>query len=287
MNFKFNYNKLLLRILLVGFFILTLTTTLVMRTNGISSKSNIKLVDSAEPEITQVTNTPDSPFESEIVTISCKIIDDSTFTAKVSYRINYGAWINETLLFDADDIYYAELASSFSAEDFIQYFITAIDDSPIHNTAIKDNYGMYYSFTVEELDDEGPVIDGVYFLPEQPMLGDTITIYCNITDELNSVLFARIFFRLDGGTWNYFAMHTEDDIVYSVVLAAFETSFLIEFYIMANDTAPSQNMAINDNSGQYFSFTVLENSENNAISTSVPIIVFSILSIILIKRKKS
>ena len=56
--------------------------------------------------------------------------------------------------------------------------------------------------------------------------------------------------------WYHTSMNYLQDDTYYAILGPFTESFFVEYYIVAVDSSPNINEAIDDNSGSYYSYTV-------------------------------
>ncbi|MFX1515369.1 MAG: ABC transporter substrate-binding protein [Promethearchaeota archaeon] len=105
-----------------------------------------KYLDNYPPLITNVYHSPTHPTTTDSVSVYATITDYSGLqSVELNYRVNNGSWY--TALMDLNGEYEVNLGS-FGANFFIEYYITASDNSSFHNRAINDNDSHYYSFVV-------------------------------------------------------------------------------------------------------------------------------------------
>jgi len=104
--------------------------------------------DVTAPTISDIEYNPNAPSDTDLVNITCTVSDLNGINSVVlHYRTNGGTWTTTTMLLISGDQYKTTIGT-FVAGDLIEFYITAIDDSPNTNTATDDNGGVYYSFTV-------------------------------------------------------------------------------------------------------------------------------------------
>jgi len=110
---------------------------------------SIEISDTTAPVIEFVEINPVVPNEGVNVTIYCWIYDAfyNIEEAKIYYRVNVGEWVEKDLTKSEGDGYIIDIGF-FNANDLVEFYITAKDNSTNYNEAINDNNGSYYSFTV-------------------------------------------------------------------------------------------------------------------------------------------
>ncbi|MBN1328049.1 MAG: hypothetical protein JXA54_01135, partial [Candidatus Heimdallarchaeota archaeon] len=88
------------------------------------------------------------PTDEETIIISCEVTDASGIqSVTLYYRINEGSWTSVSMVL-VDGSTYGITIGTFSYNDFIEYYIIAIDNSPNHNIITDNNNGLYYSFVI-------------------------------------------------------------------------------------------------------------------------------------------
>jgi len=239
-------------------------------------------VDTTNPSISDVVINPTTPDDNDEVKIQCNVTDANELNVLLYYRINDGNWNTQSMSLTNGDTYEANLGV-FAYNDFIEYYINASDCAIEPNFTVDDNGGAYYSCTIISSDSTGPTINAVVFGPISPYDIDTITINCSVFD-VNDVLSVIIYYRIDGGSWLPVGMIYKSGTNYTAFFGPFSGGDNVDFYIEAIDDSPLQNSAIDDNSGEFYSFTVL------GTSTEVPVIIFfpllAAFTTLLFKRKK-
>ena len=268
--------------------------SIIENNDGLLYSFSVIAPDTFAPTIIDVLAGPSSLDDFQNISISCTIIDESgIFSAIVYYRINSGSWFDLEMDCIAIDHYSVNIGI-LSVDDFIEYYIVAIDNSPLQNTAVNDNDSSYFNYTIIQPDTTGPIIDSILFIPESPISTDVITIICHIVDD-NGISSAFVHYRLNTGSWIKVPLSVESEITYSVEIGPFAIGTLIEFYISAIDNSDNLNTAINDNAGLYFSILIQSTSTtptSTITSSSGLSYIFSILSLIIViplfalKRKK-
>ncbi len=104
--------------------------------------------DVTAPTISDIEYNPNTPSNSDQVNITCTVSDLNEIDSVVlHYRINEGSWVTTSMFLISDDQYKA-IIGPFAVGSQIEFYITATDDSRNSNTAIDDNEGAFYRFTV-------------------------------------------------------------------------------------------------------------------------------------------
>ncbi len=211
--------------------------------------------DVTGPTISAISQTPEPANDTETITISCDVYDANGIqSVTLYYRINGGSWTDVSMTFTSGSTYEATIGS-FAYDDEIEYYIVAVDDSPNHNEATDDNSGIYYSFTIEASDIDGPTIENILHQPATPTELETITINCDVTDP-SGVQSVTLYYRIDGGDWMSVSMTNIVDSTYNATIGLFAYEDFIEYYITAVDNYETHNIATDNNGGSYYSFTI-------------------------------
>ena len=225
----------------------------------------VQVVSSDNPTITDVTTIPENPTAGENVTISANITDRSGIaSADLYYQVDSTGWQMIAMIWQFDDIYQAEIGP-FIFDQEIKYYITAMDTTTDQNEATEDNFGAYYSFKL--VDATAPTITNVHHSPADPVEGDTIFIYADISDDSGPST-AEVFIRTNGDGWTSIAMEYKSGIAYQVNIGSFSADTEIEYYIKAYDASAAKNKAIDDNSGSYYSIYVSSIPETTTFQTT-------------------
>jgi len=105
-------------------------------------------VDIDTPLIVDIIQSPSIITELDTISINATVTDDSgIYNVTLHYRINGGTWTEVSMTLISGDIYSVTIGP-FAANDIIEYYVTATDNSANRNEATEDNSGSYYSFTV-------------------------------------------------------------------------------------------------------------------------------------------
>ena len=218
--------------------------------------------DFTGPTITSVQYHPVTPNETSIITISCSITDINGITdATLYYRVNEGEWLNSNLALDSGSTYAATIGP-FEIDDFIQYYINATDNYILQNFAVDDNSGVYYGLRIGYSDHTGPTIDSISHEPIQPSESDTVTISCSVSDP-NGIVFVHLYYMVNDGDWSIKPMTNIEGSTYEADIGLFDYTDEIVYYIIAIDNYVLHNLAINDNSGAYYSFSIIASDTTN------------------------
>ena len=102
------------------------------------------------PVITNITHTPYSPTEEDLITIRALITDSSGIEkATLFYRVNDSSWLEVLMTRKLNSVFEA-IIGPFNAGMNIDYYLTAKDNSAFVIVSINDNSSSYYSFTILE-----------------------------------------------------------------------------------------------------------------------------------------
>ncbi len=133
-----------------------------------------------------------------------------------------------------------------------------------------------------------PDISNIIHSPSSPTELDTVSINATVTSSYG-VQSVTLHYRVNGGAWTEVNMTLISGNLYSVIIGSFAGGDIIEYYISAVDNSVNHNIAINDNSGLYYSFTVFEViSEFQMFSLLLPTLTFLFLvfSLVVQQRRK-
>jgi hypothetical protein len=211
-----------------------------------------------EPIIDSISHSPASPNDAEVVTINCSITDYSGIeAASVIYRIDFGDWEEEEvpMIYDGNDIYLAT-TGPFGYDEFVEYYIKAIDNSVNYNEAVNNNSGLYYHFTIGPSDLIPPVISNIGHTPENPVGREPVEFTCDVTDasglqsvKLNYNINNEIFF-------NELEMTLRSGNTYNATLDFLNQGDYVQYFIYATDNSAVHNVIWDDNDGEFYTFIV-------------------------------
>ncbi|GAG80118.1 unnamed protein product, partial [marine sediment metagenome] len=122
-----------------------------------------------------------------------------------------------------------------------------------------------------------PDITSIIHSPSTPSELDTVSINATVTSPYG-VQSVTLHYRVNSGTWIEVSMTHISGGLYSVTLGSFTIGDTIEYYISAIDNSVNHNLAIDDNAGLYYSFTISEVvPEFQTLSLLLPAITFLFL----------
>ena len=136
------------------------------------------------------------------------------------------------------------------------------------------------------MEDVNPPIIGV---PTQEPSADivmpyqNVTVFVNITDAESGVKNATLHYNINNtATWIEVVMsyNSTSRLYYAMILGQSEETY-VKYKIVAYDNA--ENMAVEDNAGQYYAYTVIPEFHSSLIV--LLLMVLSVLAVVLAKRK--
>ena len=133
-----------------------------------------------------------------------------------------------------------------------------------------------------------PVISLVNSVPLNIYDLDKVNISASVTDNMG-VDSVTLHYRIDGGDWVETMMVLSTNSIYVVSIGPFNAHEEIEYYISAEDISAFANTRINDNSGNYYSFSVKDSGQTTGTIAPLFIPVFSILVLtfgLIVKRRR-
>ncbi len=136
-----------------------------------------------------------------------------------------------------------------------------------------------------------PVIIDVINSPVSATELDTIEIEARVTSPYG-VQTVSLHYRVNGGTWIEVSMSLVSGDLYSCTIGTFAVDDIIEFYINATDVTIEHNIAINDNSGVYYSFTIIDSvvipefQSHSILILSTIVFLFSFVCLVIKKQRR-
>ena len=197
--------------------------------------------------IENLTIAPTVPTYSDNVTVSA-VIKGGVGVDQAFLSYNAGAgWQNETM---------SMLDGTWEATIPAQPYGTVVD----YRVCANDTLGRWltsetYSYKVADL--TPPDITVMGWQPRQPSSNDTVEVFANVSEPstasgVNTVLFS---FRDNYGQWwNTTMSYDAQTGLWEVIVPMQPHNTTVEFYITAYDKAG--NVVVNDNSGEYYTYTV-------------------------------
>jgi len=220
------------------------------------------------PLVENIEHIPANPEDDETVIINCTVTDkNDILSVTLWYRNNSGIWYDKPMTLDTGDNYIATIGP-FDFDAYVEYYIIAVDNSTQQNEAIYDNGGANYYFTILSGDHEAPLISNLQYNPNTPSDAEVVVVNCTITDAY-TLASIDIYYRINSGTWIDTGLLHKTGNLYEVIIGPFNYDDFVEFYINATDSSPNRNIAIEDNSGSYYSFTVTSSDLTPPMISSV------------------
>lgn len=223
--------------------------------------------------VENVTIAPNVPTYSDNVVVSA-VIKDGLGVNQTFLSYNVGAeWQNVTMS-KSDDAYKATIPA--------QPYGTVVE----YRVYANDTVGRWltsetYSYKVTDL--TPPEITAIGWLPQQPSSNDTVEVSVNVSEPstasgVDTVLFSY----LDSNSqwWNTTMSQDQQSQLWKVIVPRQSHDTTVEFYITAYDKAG--NLAINNNSGEYYVYTILP----EFTSTAVLLLALTLTSLSLVLAKK-
>ncbi|MBN2228329.1 MAG: AGE family epimerase/isomerase [Candidatus Thorarchaeota archaeon] len=196
----------------------------------------IRSNDWTGPGITNVIHYPSLPTVDDVVNINATIRDNSgVSSASLYYQVNNDGWHGFSMQYLFDDIFHIELCD-FEVHDSIRYYISAQDDSLNHNTAINDNLGSYYTFSIYPEDTTPPTIQSITQVPENPTITDSIIIRANVTDDIEVTIVILSYMVHSNSDWVNITM-TKAQGVWVAIIPPITNSSIVDYRIIAYDRA--------------------------------------------------
>jgi mannose/cellobiose epimerase-like protein (N-acyl-D-glucosamine 2-epimerase family) len=211
--------------------------------------------DNIPPRLENTHHEPVFPFDTDLVTVRTNARDVSgILSVNVSFKVNDGPWISSQMVEEQTNSY-KYTYNSFEAGDNVEYYLLATDNSVNHNIAIDDNHGANYSFYVKSNDWTGPGISNIVQNPTLPTIDDVVNVNATIRD-ISGVHSALFYFKVNDGNWQGLLMQSLGNDIFHIELTDFDAYDSVKYYISSQDDSLNHNTAINDNLGNYYSFSV-------------------------------
>jgi len=110
---------------------------------------NVLASDITPPVISDIHVSHQPPIEGLAFSIRCNVTDESGISSVwILYRVNYDQWVIRKMNLLEGDTYLIAF-DPLVANDFVEYYFYAYDDSQLQNEAYDDNNGDYYSLLVQ------------------------------------------------------------------------------------------------------------------------------------------
>ncbi|MHA1264619.1 MAG: hypothetical protein ACTSRS_05210 [Candidatus Helarchaeota archaeon] len=199
--------------------------------------------------------------------VTCRIQEPTTASGVQStflyYRVEGGGWNSVVMTRYSGDQFdglYTGLIPTYQYGFLIEYYIWANDIAG--NPSINDNESNYYSYVVDDF--TPPVISEIWIANIPITYNDSANITCRIQElsipTVQSTVDTPILRYHDGISWKNLTMTRYSgnaaDGYYFALIPTLDYGTLVQFWIWCNDSAGNVNY--DDNSGTYYSFTVID-----------------------------
>lgn len=206
------------------------------------------------PQITNITNMPESPTAEDNVTISATIIDDGTISlAEIKWGTTAGDYPNTVTMTNMGDVYSGTILPQVEGTT-VYYVIEATDNVSLTNRSDENSYTV----ALNQL----PEITNISNSPLAPFEGDDVTVSATITDPDGTISSAEIKWGTTNGTFdNTISMiYTGSDNIYNGIIPSQAGGVYINYVIEAFDN----DLDTNRSDEYHFSF--------NTVGNEVPVI---------------
>jgi hypothetical protein len=150
---------------------------------------NYTVGDTVPPEISDVSHSPSTVTEYDLVAVSAQVIDvgAGVDTVLVYYRSDGGAWAPVSMSYSGGDVFTGPLPP-FEWGTLVEYYINASDNAG--NIAVDDNSGGYYQYVI---DDTTPPDVDISDPLSATILSGVVTILFSSTDSESGVAFVELY----------------------------------------------------------------------------------------------
>ena len=185
--------------------------------------------DIESPTIHHIFHFPQSPTDNDEVTVFANITDESEISVTILSYTNGSAWYNVTMAKNTAKSLYKGVIPKSPAGIIIQYFIYSEDS---FGNAITSNV---YNYSVITRDTTGPIIEDVFYVPENPTDQDVVTIFANVTD-ISGVSNVILSYH-NGSLWSNISMQYNNTLgLYVSRIPKMPSGLTIMFKIYTNDS---------------------------------------------------
>ncbi len=224
---------------------------------------NYIVSDSVNPQVSVIGHTPTPVEYSDAPIVSCDATDlgSGVNSVELYYRINSGSWISLIMNLVSGDTYEAIIPAQVYATT-IDYYVNASDGA--NNWALDDNSGLFYSYIVQDY-----TIPSITNITQTPIeVGPTTTpvVGCDINDLGSGLLTVELYYRVNAGPWLILSLVLITADHYEATIPNYAFGSVVEYYINATDVAG--NLAIDDNTGSYYTYTVGDSTPPQITSIS-------------------
>lgn len=197
----------------------------------ISDEYSVTIVKNQIPLISDITNNPLIPEETDDITISTSITDpDGTVSsATLKWGTTAGSYPNELTMNSTGDVYSGVITTQTGGTK-VHYIIEAIDDDG--DQARSDEK----SFTVNMPGNNIPVISNISFNPTKPTSSESVTVTATITDADGTNPAATLKWGTSFYIHNNTVEMTRDGDTYTGAIPALSDGTHVYFIIVADDS---------------------------------------------------
>ena len=192
--------------------------------------------DTEKPVFINVTWNPREPFSNQSVDVTANITDNSGVEKAILEYYNGTQYLNITMEMDIrTGLFYATIPPLPEGTQ-VTFRMYAKDYS--------NNWATSHDYTYTVLDITPPEIIDVFWTPSEPAEGEIVTVYVNITDNVN-VSLAILSYSTDGISWTNVSMSYNFSIdLWVGSIPGMSALTEVRFKIYANDT--SGNWGVSD-----------------------------------------
>ena len=184
------------------------------------------------PVISNVISNPANPDENQSVSVSATISDsDGTISsAKILWGLVSNTYPNEITMTENTGTYSGIIPGQVGGA--VVYFKISATDNEDSNTLSSQ-----YSYSVNTIENENPVISGLIFSPEIPTSSETVSVSANITDTDGTISSAKIKWGTSAGVYGNTISMSASVNTYSGIIPAQANTTHIYFIVEANDNS--------------------------------------------------
>ena len=208
------------------------------------------------PVITNVSFTPQSPDENQLVVVSAVITDDVGINEAFLNWGYSGSTLNNQLVMSNSGSTYSAQIPGQAAGQTVYFQIEAIDNES------ASSQSAVYQYTVNGNVNEPPVITNIVFSPENPSSNQEVTVTAIITDD-EAVDQAQLLWGFSSSTLNNTVQMNASGNTYAAIIPGQNENISVYFKIQAFD---GENAMTESSVYQY---TVLSNPNEPPLISNI------------------
>ena len=206
----------------------------------------VKVEDRTGPDVAH-TPVRNGQIAGSPVTVTATVTDASGVNSvTLYYRAPGGSYTTAPMSLGATDTYSATIPGTSVATPSVEYYLVAIDNSPLNNQSIVPSTAPTtpYAFTVTPQDLAGPTITHTPIADGQ-VTNRAVAISATVTDG-SSVASVQLLYRVQGAaSWTTIAMSVAPGDTYTATIPAVSvTTAGVEYYIRATDASSNANVSV-------------------------------------------